>query len=46
MKEGKYAEAIKINFLIDSEKKKIEDHKEESLDYSLKKRLQSMKKKN
>jgi hypothetical protein len=32
--------------MIEDEKKKIEDQKDESLDYTLRKRVQSMKKKN
>ena len=28
VKEGKYAEAIKINYLIEAEKRKIEEHNE------------------
>lgn len=46
VKEGKFSDAIQINYLIDGERKKIEEQKEESLDYTLRKRVQSMKKKN
>lgn len=46
VKEGKFSDAIQINYLIEGERKKIEEQKEESLDYTLRKRVQSMKKKN
>ena len=46
VKEGKYADAIKINYLIEEEKKKIEEHNEESLDYAFRKRVKTLKKKN
>ena len=46
VKDGNYAKAIRINEMINNEKKRLLSQKEERLNFSLNKKVECMKKKN